>query len=122
MSDLRAVDVVFVCVDPKESEALLAALRAIAGSGGLFIENLSVDATLGAVRSEKIITFVLAFSGSIATGVIGNAVYDVLKSSVTSQCVIAGEPIGKSLAADKEKLEAQVRTRAQPYGERVDGP
>lgn len=122
MSDLKSVEVVLVCSDPSEADALHAQLRALASSGGaLVVEGLAVNAELGAFKTGKVITFVLVFSGGVANGVVGNAVYDVLKSAVTSQCVIAGQPVDKATAADKAKLEDKVRASAQPHGGRIAG-
>lgn len=122
MSDLQSVEVVFVCSDPSEAEALYAQLEALKGPGGaLAVDGLELNTELGAVKSTKVITFALVFGSGVANGVVGNAVYDVLKSAVTSQCVIAGEPVDKATAADKAKLEAKVRASAQPHTGRVAG-
>lgn len=122
MSDLQSVEVVFVCPDAGEAEALYAQLEALTSPGGeLAIEGLELNTELGAVKSTKVITFALVFGSGIANGVVGNAVYDVLKSTLTSQCVIAGEPVDKSTAADKAKLEAKVRASAQPHSGRIAG-
>lgn len=122
MSDLQSVEVVLVCSDPGEADTLFKQLQGLTTPGGdLVVNGLTVNAELGAFKTGKVITFVLVFSGGVANGVVGNAVYDVLKSAVTSQCVIAGEPVDKSTAADKSKLEAKVRAGAQPHSNRTAG-
>lgn len=115
MRDLQSVEIVFVCPDPSEAEALYAQLKALKGPGGaLAVDGLELNTELGAVKSTKVITFALVFGSGVANDVVGNAVYDVLKSALTSQCVIAGEPLDKATAADKAKLEAKVRASAKP--------
>ena len=122
MSDFQSVEVVLVCSEPSEADALLAQLRGLTGAGGaVLVEGLAVNTELGAFKTGKVITFVLVFSGGVANGVVGNAVYDVLKSAVTSQCVIAGELVDKATAADKAKLEAKVRASAQQRSGRIAG-
>jgi hypothetical protein len=122
MSDFQSVEFVLVCSEPSEADALVVQLRELGGAGGaILVEGLAVNPELGAFKTGKVITFVLVFSGGIANGVVGNAVYDVLKSAVTSQCVIAGQPVDNATAADKAKLEAQVRASAKPHSGRIAG-
>ena len=115
MSEMQSVEVVFVCSDAGESDALFAYLNAMTAPGGsVVVEGLEVNTAIGAFKSDKVISLVLAFSGSIVTGVVGNAVYDALKAAPHAQCVVAGEPIDKATAADKAKLDEKVRASAQP--------
>jgi hypothetical protein len=122
MSDLQSVEVVFVCPDPSEAGTLRAQLEALKSRDGeLFVDSLELNAELGAFKSTKIVTFALVFSSGVTQGVIGNAIFAALNSAPTSQCVIAGEPVDKSTAADKAKLETKVRASAQPHSGRIVG-
>lgn len=114
MSEMLSVEMVFVCPGATESGALMAYLQTISGPGSLLlVENLDVNASLGAFKTEKVVSLVLVFSGNIAMGVVGNAVYDALKAAPNAQCVVSGEPLDKATAADKAKLDEKVRASAQ---------
>ncbi len=100
-----------------DAKALLDYLQTLGASvGALEVENLSTAPVLGAVKGQRVISFVLAFSQGVAAGVVGNAVYEALKSATGAQCVIAGEPVDKATAADKATLEAKIKSSAKPYG------
>lgn len=116
--DERVVEMVILCEGATEASILMEYLKLMARVGQrVAVEGLAMTAPLGAVQSGgPVITFKLAFREGIPSGVIADALGDVLKAATTSEIVISGTPVDDAVAADHAKVEELVRSRAAPRG------
>jgi hypothetical protein len=110
----QSVEIVVVCPN-QEADALLSYLHGLTDPGGeVVVEGILVKATTAAFKSEKIVSFVLSFTVGVANGVVGNALYDALKSAPTAQCMVVRDPLSREVARDAQALDDKLHSAAKP--------